>query len=273
MALDQRLLRITLEIGDQVRTYENLAMEVQGTKYANANQGECSVSIVNLEKSARDQLETESSPFNANRQQKRIIVESGRESTGYSVVYIGNIFRATSTQPPDQVTTIRCLSGQFQKGRVVANTQPGSSSANTIAQQVADDLGFPLDFQAEDRQIANYSFSGSALNQVDELNKLGDYNAYVDNERLIVKDRGQPLRDLVREIRPQDIIGKPDLTEQGLKLSFFYDTQTRLGSRLDVTSNQYPAVNGRYVIYKLNFHITNRDVPFYYTAEASRNAS
>ena len=73
-----------------------------------------------------------------------------------------------------------------------------------------------------------------------------------------------------RVANPGGMIGIPERTEQGVKVTFLYDPQTRLGSEIELESIQYPALDGRYVIYKLNYSITNRDVPFYLTAEARR---
>ena len=60
------------------------------------------------------------------------------------------------------------------------------------------------------------------------------------------------------------------LFTNNLKVKFLLDNQTTLGSSLEIQSQQYPAANGTYVIYKLGFQIANRDTPFYYIAEAAR---
>jgi len=267
--LDPRLLRTTIIIGNERRVYKNLAMTVSGQKYANPNQGECQISIANLNKEVRDQILTQSSPFNTDPSPKTVTIEAGRESTGYSLLYSGNIFRADSTQPPDQITMIRALSGQFQKGSIIARSQDPLTNLSTICSQVAIDIGVGIRFEATDKKVANYTFSGSVIGQVEYLEDLADIDVYIDNNELIVKNRSEPLSGSVRVIRPQDIVGKPQITEQGLKITFLFDTQTRLGGMIDVTSEQYPAVNGRYTIYRLGFDLANRDTNWYFTAEAT----
>jgi len=64
------------------------------------------------------------------------------------------------------------------------------------------------------------------------------------------------------------MVGIPETTEQGIKIKFLMDGQTKLGGLLRVTSQIYPALNGEYVIYKLGFDVATRDVPFYWIAEA-----
>lgn len=266
--LDPRLLRVSVEVNGQLRTYDNLAIVVQGQKFANANQGEANVSIINLDREVSDQILTEASPFNRNRTPKRVIVEAGRQSTGYSTVYSGNIYRATSTQPPDQILTIRGLTGNFQAGNIVAKSQPPSTPLSDIVTEVGQDIGMAVDFQASNRRIANYTHNGAAIKQVDKLNDMG-VEAFVDNDTLVVKDRNTAKRGSRHIVRPEDIVGKPEITEQGVRVTILFDNRVQLGGELDLTSRQYPAVSGRYNIYKLSYHLANRDTPWYLTMEAS----
>ena len=269
--IDSRLLRVGIEVSGQMRFYDQLAITAQGTKFQSPNQGECTVTITNLEKSVRDFILTETSPFNLNPSAKRITVEAGRQSTGLNLVYSGNIFRSTVSQPPDQTISIRCLTGQFMKGQVAATSFPGTVPLSRISAQVAQDIGARLDFQATDKQIANYSFTGSKLKQVDKLAEAGGINAFVDNDTLVVKDNMVPLTGRLRVLSANSgLIGIPEPTEQGIKVTMLYDNQTVIGGAIELTSRQYPNLDGLYVVYKLSYHLTNRDTPFYLIAEANR---
>ena len=271
MASDPRLLRVSIEIRGQLQSYTDLAITATGTKYGNTNQGECNITIANLRKDVTDFILTESSPFNRNRTPKRIIVEAGRQSTGYSTVYQGNIFRSSISQPPDSLLSIRALSLQFQKGTIVARSVQQPTSLRSIAQRVADDLGIPLDFQADEKQIASYSYTGSAVKQLDKLANLGDVDVFTDLDQLFVKNAGQPLARKIRVLNEDNgLIGVPIFTEAGARLTLLYDNQTAIGGRVDVTNRQYPAIDGQYEIYKLAFDLSNRDTPFYYTADCRR---
>ena len=256
-----------------MRFYDKLAISATGTKFGNPNQGECSITLINLEKSVRDFIITETSPFNSNPSQKRITLEAGRVSTGLSLLYSGNIFRSTISQPPDQALTIKCLTGQFMKDRTVASALPGVVPLSRIVQQVATDAGLIADNQATEIFISDWNFTGSALKQIEKLADIQQVNAFVDNDRLIVKNNNVALTGFVRVLTPQTgMIGIPEPTEQGIKVTILYDNQTQLGGLLEIQSNLYPDFNGRYVIYKLGFSIANRDTPFYLIAEARRAA-
>jgi len=270
--LDPRLLRIGIEINGQLKLYEGLNMSASGTKYANANQNECEVKITNLDRATRDYLLTETSPFNKNKTRKVLTVEAGRVSTGYSLVFAGDITSAVGGQPPDITMTLKAATGDFAKGTIVARSQPGVAPMRNIAQSVAQDLGLSLDFQADPMQVSNYSFTGSALKQVEQLGTMGRVNAFVDDKALVVKGADKSLERRVRDLNlDTGMIGVPEFTERGVKVKMLFDNQTVLGGGLNVTSKLNPPVNGSYTVYQLAFELTSRDTPFYYIAEATRS--
>lgn len=269
--LDQRLLRVTIEVGGQLKTYDGLAVTASGTKVANATQNECEIKITNLDRATRDYLITETSPFNKHRVRKSVILEAGRVSTGLAVVYQGDIVSAEGSQPPDIVVTLKCATGNFSNGTVVARQHPATTPLKTIASQVAGDLGLSLIYEGPDKNISNYSFTGGALKQVDKLGMAGNVNAYVDDGRLVVKSADKALANTTRVLSvTTGMVGVPEFTEQGVKVKMLFDNQTRLGSGLQITSIANPAANGFYIVYKLGFELANRDTPWYYIAEAKR---
>jgi hypothetical protein len=269
--LDPRIVRVGIEIGGQLQTYDGLAIVATGTKYANANQNEAEIKITNLNEATRDYILTETSPFNKSKARKRVILEVGRRSYGYSTCYMGDIVSSVGSQPPDITLTLKCATGNFSKSDVIQRSAPGVASLKGIAAQAAQDLGLSLNFEAADKQIGNYSFTGSALRQVDKLGTAGGINAYVDDGTLVVKPKGQPLTGSTRVINVDTgMIGIPEFTERGIKVKMLYDNTTKLGTGLDVRSRMNPAANGLYDVYKLGFEIASRDTPFYLIAEAAR---
>ena len=271
--LDPRILRIGIEIGGQMKMYEGLAMTASGTKYANANQNECEVKITNLDQATRDYLLTETSPFNKNKQRKVLTVEAGRKSTGYSLVFSGDITSAVGAQPPDITLTLKAATGDYAKGEVISTSQPAVTPLKNIAAQVAKDLGLALDFQATPKNVANYSFSGSAAKQVEQLGALGHVNAYIDDKTLVVKDYNVPLAGVTRDLNLETgMVGIPEFTEQGIKVKMLFDNRTVLGGGINITSKLNPAANGLYTVFKLGFELASRDTPFYYIAECTRAA-
>lgn len=269
--LDPRILRVGIEIDGQIKTYEDVQITASGTKYANPLQNECEVKISNLIRTTHDYLLNETSPFNLNRTPKKLIVSAGRVSTGAAIIFEGDITNAVGSQPPDISVTIKAKTGNFQKGNVIARNAAPNTKLSAISAGVARDLGLNLNFQATDKSIANYSHSGAALKQVDKLGTTGLVNAYINNNELIVKDLHIPLKNRSRILNiDTGMIGIPEFTEQGIKAKMLFDNQTDLGYGLDITSIMNPSANGEYVVYKLSFELSNREVPFYLIAEAMR---
>lgn len=271
--LDPRLLRIGIEINGVLHQFEGLDMTASGTKYANANQNECEVKITNLDKATRDFLLTETSPFNKNKRRKLLTVEAGRVSTGYALVFTGDITSAIGAQPPDIALTLKAMTGDYAKGVIIARSQPAVAPLRNIAAKVAGDLGLALRFEATPKQISNYTYTGSAVRQVEHLGRMGRVNAFIDDKTLVVKNFNTALVRTIRELNlDSGLIGIPEFTEQGVKVKMLFDNQTTLGSGLRVTSILNPAVNGLYTVYKLGFELASRDTPFYYIAECTRAA-
>lgn len=271
--LDPRLLRIGIEVDGQLKLYEGLNATASGTKYANANQNECEVKITNLDKATRDFLLTATSPFNKDKTRKILTVEAGRVSTAYSLVFAGDITNAVGGQPPDITLTLKAAAGDYAKGQIIATSQPGVAPLRNIASRVASDLGLSLTFEAAAKQIANYTFTGSAVKQVEQLGVMGRVNAYIDDLALVVKDFNAPLEGRTRNLSlDTGMIGIPEFTETGIKVKMLFDNQTVLGGGLNITSKLNPAANGLYTVAKLGFELASRDTPFYYIAEATRTA-
>lgn len=271
-ALDPRVVRISIEVNGQFKVYSSpLNITANGTKYGNALQNDCIVTIDNLDRDTQDYLLTETSPYNLNRTPKTIIVEAGRVSYGTAVIYRGNIINIIVSQPPDVSVQLKCLTGNFVKGNTIATSQPGQATFRQICSQIAQDTGTILNFQATDKNVGNYSFTGGALDQIQVANTMGNYNVFIDNDVLVVKDALIPISGDLRILSADTgMIGIPEFTERGIKIKMLIDNQTHLGSGIDVRSSRYPAANGIYVIYKLGFQIASRDTPFYYIAEAAR---
>ncbi len=270
--IDPRIVRVGIEVDGVAKVYEGLNITATGTKFANANQNECEVKITNLSKATRDYILSETSPFNANRTPKRLFVEAGRVSYGATRLFQGEITAATPSQPPDITITLKALTGNYAKGDIVARTGGLSTPLSVLSHRVADDLGLALQFEAREKMIANYAFSGAKIKQVDALGGAGGVSAFVDDGVLIVKERAAPLAGRLRVLNVDSgLIGIPEVTERGIKVRFLLDNRTVLGGALRLESVIYPAVNGEYTIYKLGFQVASRDTPFYWIAEASRN--
>lgn len=271
-AIEPRIVRLSLEIDGAFTVFEGLDITAKGRKTANPKDNTCEVRVSNLTKHDRDYILTATSPFIANRRSpKRMIVEAGRASIGLTRLFYGDITSSQITQPPDIGLDLRFQTGAHQKGLVVVRQGRETASLRSIAEGVSKDLGTSLVFEADDTTVANHSFTGPALRQVDAISDVGHVDAYVDDTTLVVKNKGVGLKNRVRILNKNTgMIGIPEFTERGLKVKMLIDAATTLGGTLQVTSELNPAVDGDYVVYSLDFDVATRQQQFYFIAEARR---
>lgn len=269
--LDSRIIYVELEVAGGKKRYEGMAVEYSVTKTAGTIMNEAEIKIANLAKDTRDYLVTETSPLKRPRQRKAIALFAGYASTGVTRRFLGDITSATVTQPPDIWLTMKARTGYFDKGNILARSAPARSNLSALAKNVAADLDLALEFEASDKAIANYSFTGSALQQVNKLAAAGMVDAYVDDNRLVVKDRGKGLTGRRRKLdKTTGLIGVPEVDEKGVKIKMLLDPYTTLGSEIEITSELNPAANGIFTIYKIRENCALRNTQFYLEVEASR---
>lgn len=268
---DLRRIRFGIEISGRVNWYEGLRVRAGGTKFANAQQNECTLTVSGLSMSTRDHLLTETSPFNSNRTPKRLIIEVGRVSTALFRIFIGDIVSAEPSAPPDVDVIIKAKTQSAQAGNVVAIASGPISKLSAISQRVADEIGLGLDFQALDKNISNFSYTGAALKMVNLLQDSGGVRAFIDDETLIVKNYGSALSGRIRILGADTgMVGIPKATEKGLDVSFLIDSESLLGGMIRLDSKMNKSLNGDYVIDQLKFDVASHEDPFFYSATCSQ---
>lgn len=246
-------------------------MKASGTKYANQLQNECQVTLAGLKMEMRDFILSETSPYNSNKTPKRLILEVGRVSTGLFRMFVGDILSAEPSSPPDVEVTIKAKTQSAQAGNITAISSGPISKLSAISRRVADEVGVGLDFQALDKNIANFSFSGAAIKLVNRLQETGDVRAFIDDEALIIKDLDKAVSGRLKILNMDSgLVGIPRQTEKGVDVTFVIDSESLLGGMLRLESKFNKAVNGDYIIDQLKFDVASHEDPFFYIATCSR---
>lgn len=263
--------QLTLTAGNASTTNGGIAIVASGVKYANPIQDECNISIANLSKNIRDQLLTQLTNFNYNQDRKSVQVFAGRVSTGLFLLYAGDITQCYPSQPPDITLNVECRTAQFYKLNILAQANAITSPMSQIAAQIGASMDLTVQFEATDKQIQNYCYTGSALKQVNALGDLGSVDCYIDGKTLVVKDKGKALQNIRYALNSKNgMVGIPEPTEWGVRVRSFLVPNARVGCGIDLTSDLNPLLNGAYTVYKLGFQIASRDVPFYTIFEATK---
>lgn len=275
---DDRIVKIVFTYGTQQAVIDTSVdpsnppfIVANGSKFVDVTQNECTLQVGNLSRDLRNALATNLTPFDYNQQRKSIQVWAGRVSTGLFLRYEGDIISAIPSQPPDIIMHIRSKTMQFFKNDIVAQSYAVTAPLSQIASDTAKSLGLNLKFEASERNISNYAYSGSATGQLQRLGSLGPIDAYVDDNTLVCKDKGVVLVN-ASHVLSQDsgMIGQIELTEYGVRVKSLLSPSVILGGTLTLNSVQNPSLNGDYTIYRTGFEIATRDTAFYDVIEATR---
>lgn len=265
--LDPRIVRLGIGIGDNVTWYEDYHITAKGLKLSNAIASNCEFTIQGIDSESRNRILTYANPgLTVDRQLVKAFLEVGRESYGASRYYSGDVFRAYPLPKPDMGLRLKCLVGYNNKRKIVNRVGIGAlTSLRQIAQWVAQDNGYKLSFQINDKQIRSYSFTGSAHNEISNLESLADSEVYVDNGTLYIKNVGQlAAGEIEYDVNNENgTLLEASATESGVSVRMMFHPAINVGSVINLTSELNPSINGRYTIYKVNFSITKRDTDFY----------
>ncbi len=141
-----------------------------------------------------------------------------------------------------------------------------------LAAKVAKDCGVSLRFEATDKTLSNYTYNGSAAQQVAHFALCGDVDAFIDNDYMVVKNLGQANKGQARVIsQDTQMIGSPVVNDTGVNVRVLFDPTLNVGDAVEIRSAINPAANGQYVIYKLAISLSNRGQDWY--ADLSCNNS
>jgi hypothetical protein len=275
---DDRIVKLVFTYGTESSTIDTSSdpknppyIIANGSKFVDVTQNECNLQVGNLSRDLRNALATNLTPFDYNQARKSVQVWAGRVSTGLFLRYQGDIVSAVPTQPPDIIMQIRSRTMQFFKNDLVAQSYAVTAPLSQIGADIAKQMGLNLRFEATDRNIANYAYTGSMTGQVQRLQKLGAIDAYVDDNTLVCKNKGVALQNAIYELSEANgMIGQVELTEYGIRVKALLSPGVQLGGTLRLTSVQNPSLNGDYTIYRTGFEIATRDVPFYDVIEATK---
>jgi hypothetical protein len=261
-------VQVTIQFPDETLTFEGLSIYASGRKYRATLNNTCECRIYNLTKEQRNYILSRTSPLNNPRQRINMAINVGRESYGTFTLFNGSIGRSSATQPPDIGVSLIALTNNLEIGVILGDNQAGLAQLSQIAAKVASSNGLSLDFKATDKQIANFSYNGSAAYQIRELNDMGDIIASVDNNVLTVVNVGQANNDgsfLVNSAN--GMVGIPQFTDSGVLVKIMINNIVQLGNRITLQSDMLPAADGDYIVQGIIYDVASRDQQFFYTLD------
>jgi hypothetical protein len=278
-AFDGRLMRLTIQLPSGPQSFDQeFAIQASGRKYAGGIQGEAEVRVFNLTREIQNYILTQASPLLTPGRPLtpiNVALDVGRESTGLFRLYEGFCFQGGMTQPPDIGITFRALTNNLLTGVIAGSNAAQRATLEQLARNVADANGLELSFQSSQggKLVGNWSVSGSAQQQIDNLALAGDVDAFVDGSTLVVLDHAKS-RDGSNVLIDAEggMVGIPQVTENGVVVRVMINPAIKVGCGVTIDSKLNPAANGTYKVVQLNFEAASRDTPFWYTLGCSNLA-
>jgi hypothetical protein len=275
-AFDPRLIQIDIILpGGETYSFQDLAIYATGTKFGNANQNSCECRIYNLTPQLRNQILTLASPLlspppnspSAGPRKPVVLnLKVGRQSSGTFLLFTGNVISCEVTQPPDIGIVLRSLTNNYNMSVMMGIEQPAITNLSDVCQAIALQNGLFLDFEATDKKIDNYSFTGSLQNHLARINQMGGIQAGADNNTLWVINAGSVRRNsgfLISEAT--GMVGIPQVTDQGVTVRGMINSAIIVGGSVTINSVTNPAANGTFKVAKIDYELATRDQPFWYT--------
>ena len=269
-AFDPRIVRVTIDINGQVQEYKNVRIDARGTKLRSSQLSRAHIKLYNLTQENTQWILTKAS-VNAFANQGltpiNTTLEVGRESYGTFALFEGAVVAGNVMQPPDIGIELISMTNAYQLQQTAAINFPETTTLEQIALNLAQALNLtPLIISTNpNRQIVNFYHNGSPLKQLQRLNEMGVV-AYIDNTTLVVTDPEQARDSSVTLINNANgLVGVPQVLPNGVLVRTLINPGIQVGGQVQVQSLINPGANGTYIVAQMDFDVSNRDTPFFYS--------
>ncbi len=276
--INPRIVTVGIQVGNDFQLFEELDIRAQGQKFAGPESNTCTVQISNLTRAQKNWLLTVASPLTTSQQPGRkpvlLTLSVGREDVFQPfLLFQGYCWASKVTMPPDIGIILTSTTNNLQASSLQPQNFGALANLQTIASQIAQQYGLTLNFTASPKQIANFHYTGGLQLALNKLAKCGGVRVQCNNNVLSVYDVGTT----VGGAQPftlntsTGMVSIPEVTESGIKTMCLIRPEPQIGGPITIQSNVNPAANGLYYISCMNYHVTNRDDPFWYELFCSTN--
>ena len=281
--MDKRICYVQIQTQDGGKQIENIAIKGRIERKASVTGSTAKISIANLSRADVEYLSTYTSRFVNPAQQKKINIFAGYESTGVGQIFSGDIVSAMPEGMPDTWLKIEAKSNYHNQTNIVSYTI-NEAKTQDIAQNIATQYGLALDWRSKSQKLIDcFNINGAKARLLNELNKLDNFRAYIDNGvlRVVDKDEQPPTETQTPSTFNSDVsdtkktgyvklinadsglIGIPKIDEYGVIVKILIDPSMNLGDWFKLESRLYPIVNGYYQIYEMVYDFASREPQFY----------
>lgn len=268
--INYRILKVELEVNNQVRVYEDLEISATGSKLSNQQSNDFTIKITNLSQETRTALLSDIEATKKSPKKRKLSFSIGRIKDGMNQLFIGDIKSVTVSPPPNIVTTITAVTSYANTFDITSRSGGEAIKLSVLARQIASKLGLDLIFEASDKMIGSYTYTGSSLQEVRKLGEAGEVAAYIDDDKLIVRNINEPLKNSSFYMDKDNGLLKVEPNEKGCKAKCYFNENVGIGSSFELKSELNPQLNGSWVVYKIDYDLANRSENCFMTLELTR---
>lgn len=269
--MKKRVCYIEISTPSGEKRIKNIALKGTVTRRMGSVSSEASISVANLSKEDIEYLSTYASSYVEPDRRKTISVFAGYEDSGFGLIFSGDIIQAKPEGETDIWLKIDAKSNYFNRQNIITCSIDSPVASEQFAQNVAKEMGATLSWKSKSKKfIDSFNFAGAKAKLIDELNKYGDFTAFLDNDVLYVVDKDDsPPEESSSESgvklinSSSGLIGVPEITEYGISFKVLLDPTLNPADWVRVESEVFPAINGFYQIYNLKYDFSSMEKNFY----------
>lgn len=270
--LFKRIVKLTIEINGTQKVYEhraedaNLKIEFQITKSLDKEEvGQFSITGLPL-----NDIQNLSTQFdydkdgNATAKKNLLVLEAGYEDD-FGMIFCGAVMEAKpNISSADFGVDLKAQGGYY----AITQREPISlkeCKLSDIAKTIADAFGTSLNFTAEDKDVGDYSWSGSTQAQFKQFVKNYGVKAWIDNNVLCVADKNKAntKTQAIKIDCESGLIGQPEPTGKGLNFTTLLRPSLKINSQILMEFTKYPMLNGQYNIMSIQHKGSNYGDEFF----------
>lgn len=279
--MKKRICYIEISTPSGEKQIRNIALKGSVHRRMGNVSADAKISVANLSKEDIEYLSTCMSTYVEPERQKKLSIYAGYEDTGYGLIFQGDIIQAKPDGLPDTWLNIEAKTNYFNRQNIITFSTDSPVTSEQMAQNIATQLGVSLSWKSRCKKlIDSFNFAGAKAKLLDELNKYGDFIAFLDNGvlKVIDKDEEPPAQESKKSSADSSssgggavklinlssgLIGVPQATEYGAKFKVLLDPALNPADWVCLESTLFPAMNGFYQIYDLKFDFSSQDKNFY----------
>lgn len=292
MPLRQRILKVTLDMPTGVVVLDQtLDLKIRVHKDALAIQNRASIEVTGLSTKQREYLlshftawikrEVNTGVSEANLIPVKIEAGWGGVNAIPSIIFKGEVALVEPVSgPPNVSVRITAFTHQIDKTQYTTTERPPAKTTyKNYVLWAAKQMGFGdnVDCQTsfDNEEIDNparsiYTYAGLLID-IQNIYRPA-VAAFVDNDRLIVKDMNKIINP--NEIANVDLfVGIPSWTEWGVEFTTLFNPDILLAHGANLTSRMNDRLNGIYVLMSLDYDLNSRSRNFYVKAQGSPSAN